>query len=221
MNPGDTGAERAAYVQNSEWIHLVFVGRVLKEASYSIGGEALDGGVDSHAFPREYQNVTFSLDETLFNSDGNGALPSNVIVGDDGSMTVETHTETTCCLCGLSVSGIGTQWLVELEKSRPLGLSSCGITCPIATDGASVPNTWGGICADTVSALGGAVGNIPPGNGTMALATSPTPAGAQDAVEVDTVISVAPTPSTPDATSNTVLSTAAPTEDATPAPASG
>ena len=160
MNPGDTGAERAAYVQNSEWTRLVFVGRVLNETSYSTGGEVFDGGVAS--MPRDFQNVTFSLDETLFNSNSSGSFPPNVIVGDYGTMTVETHTETTCCLCGLTIGEVGTEYLVELGKNSE-SLISCGITCQT--------NGWE-VCEDTVTALGGMVADTPSNNETM----SPTPA---------------------------------------------
>ena len=172
MNPGDTGAERAAYVQNSEWTRLVFVGRVLNETSYSIGGEVFDGGVAS--MPREFQNVTFSLDQTLFNSNSSGSFPPNVIVGDDGTMTVETHTETTCCLCGLTIGEVGTEYLVELGKNSD-SLSSCGITCQTDADGGNVPNTWGSLCADTVTALGGTVANTPSNETTVTSTISPTP----------------------------------------------
>ena len=75
MPPGDTtGAEIAQSVRNSD--SFVFVGRVLNETSYAtVEGESIFlGAAADDVFPREYQNITFSLDETLV--EGNtGSLP--------------------------------------------------------------------------------------------------------------------------------------------------
>jgi len=144
---GDTGAERAETVRKSDWVHLVFVGRVLEKNSYTINNEDNDWG----DYPPEFQDVTFSLDETLFNGAEDGSLPQNVVVGGDGSMKVRTSTETTCCICGMVVDGeVGTEYLISLSKYEPESLSSCDINC--LTDEP--------ICADTVTALRSRSGGV-------------------------------------------------------------
>ena len=139
--PGDTtGAEIAESVRNSD--SFVFVGRVLNETSYaSVDGESILPGDD--AFPREYQNITFSLDETLVES--KGSLPSYVVVGDDGATTVETHTETTCCFCAWALHGdnVGAEYLMSIGPTGKLGSFCSPMNCRTDTED----------CAEIVTAL--------------------------------------------------------------------
>lgn len=139
LDPGSTGAERADFIRNSDWISFVFLGRVLDEASYTTFDTPLDD--DLEPYPFDFQNVTFSLNETLIGS--TRSLPSSVFVGDDGAMMVKTHTETTCCLCGQSVPAddVGAEYLISMGGGG--SLSVCNINC--RTD-------WN-YCADTVAAL--------------------------------------------------------------------
>ncbi|KAL7547447.1 hypothetical protein ACHAWF_010741 [Thalassiosira exigua] len=133
---GGTPAERANYVLCSDWVPYVFVGRVLNVTSYEI---------DDDDYIPEFQNVTWSVEEPLFNGHEDGSLPQNVQVGEDGTMTADTSTETTCCLCGMSVwGGEGARYLISLSGWG--GLSMCDVNCIIDPK-------HGTFCADTVAAL--------------------------------------------------------------------
>lgn len=147
MDTGATPAEAAAFTTGSEHLHteLVFVGRVLDEVSYGISD-------DNEGAPyefRSWQNVTFSLEEILFHRDADGALPPNVLVGDNGTRTVATSTETTCCLCGQGGFAVGkARHLVVLDSG--LGLSACNVNCRLAE---------GSFCEDVAEALRSAPSN--------------------------------------------------------------
>ena len=131
---GSTGAERAASVRElSDWIHIVFRGAILEKTSYDVGEW------------ETYQNVTWSVDEILYNSNELGSLPANVRRDDNGSMTAQTSTMTTCCLCGKTIQGaVGEEYLVQLSTHRPETLLYCDLTCSIEDNS---------LCNDTASAL--------------------------------------------------------------------
>ena len=144
MSPGDTGAERADYVRNSDWVDLVVVATFTNETSYSIDDDDW-GGLD-------YQNTTFIVKEILYQRDTNIQLQnfSSIDVQPDGAMVVTKSTVTTCCLCGRSLSAdtIGSDYLLEIAQSSDT-LSQCGVTCQMGED----LQYEMGICDDTADAL--------------------------------------------------------------------
>ena len=145
MSPGDTGAERADYVRNSDWVDLVVVATFTNETSYSTDDEDDWGGLD-------YQNTTFIVKEILYQRDTNIQLQnfSSIDVQPDGTMVVTKSTVTTCCLCGRSLSAdtIGSDYLLEIAQSSDT-LSQCGVTCQMGED----LQYEMGICDDTADAL--------------------------------------------------------------------
>lgn len=144
MSPGDTGAERADYVRNSDWVDLVVVATFTNEISYSTDDDDW-GGLD-------YQNTTFIVKEILYQRDTNIQLQnfSSIDVQPDGAMVVTKSTVTTCCLCGRSLSAdtIGSDYLLEIAQSSDT-LSQCGVTCQMGED----LQYEMGICDDTADAL--------------------------------------------------------------------
>ena len=144
MSPGDTGAERADYVRNSDWVDLVVVATFTNETSYSIDDDDW-GGLD-------YQNTTFIVKEILYQRDTNIQLQnfSSIDVQPDGAMVVTKSTVTTCCLCGRSLSAdtIGSDYLLEIAQSSDT-LSQCGVTCQMGED----LQYEMGMCDDTADAL--------------------------------------------------------------------
>lgn len=144
MSPGDTGAERADYVRNSDWVDLVVVATFTNETSYSIDDDDW-GGLD-------YQNTTFIVKEILYQRDTNIQLQnfSSIDVQPDGTMVVTKSTVTTCCLCGRSLSAdtFGSDYLLEIAQSSDT-LSQCGVTCQMGED----LQYEMGMCDDTADAL--------------------------------------------------------------------
>ena len=143
---GGTGTEIAAKVRENpnNWIHIVFRGIILEETTYS---QEVNFRRDE-IWNAEFQNVTFSVDEILFNSDPTGSLPPNVFVGDDGNMTASTSTMTECCMCGLTIRGTGgEEYLVQLSTHSPETLNNCDVTCSFGDEYS------GRICNDTANAL--------------------------------------------------------------------
>jgi len=144
MSPGDTGAERADYVRNSDWVDLVVVATFTNETSYSTEDDDW-GGLD-------YQNTTFIVKEILYQRDADIQLQnfSSINVEPDGTMIVTKSTVTTCCLCGRSLSAdtIGRDFLLEIAQSSDT-LSQCGVSCQMGED----LQYEIGICDDTADAL--------------------------------------------------------------------
>ena len=146
---GSTGIERAASVHENpkNLIHIVFRGSILEIFSYK---QEVNLPRDE-TWNAEFQNVTFSVDEILFNSDPTGSLPPNILVGDDGNMTAHTSTMTECCLCGLTIRGaVGEGYLVQLSTLSPETLNICDVTCSFEDD---IFEGSGRICNDTANAL--------------------------------------------------------------------
>ena len=144
MSPGDTGAERADYVRNSDWVDLVVVATFTNETSYSTDDDDW-GGLD-------YQNTTFIVKEVLYQRDTDIQLQnfSSIDVQLDGTMIVTKSTVTTCCLCGRSLSAdtIGSDYLLEIAQFSDT-LSQCGVTCQMGED----LQYEMGLCDDTADAL--------------------------------------------------------------------
>eukprot|EP00956_Cyclotella_meneghiniana_P025203 scaffold52118_cov74-Cyclotella_meneghiniana.AAC.3 len=78
-----------------------------------------------------FQNTTFAIKEILFNRD-TASFPNGMAVQPDGTLTYETTTETTCCICGRefdAATEIGKEMLLPISSWG--GFSGCDTSCLI------------------------------------------------------------------------------------------
>jgi len=119
---GGTGAERANYIKNSDFINLVVIARFINETSWAVDeDEPIDG---------QYQNTTFAVKEILYNRNPDSPLQNYAEIQTDGTMLVHKKTRMTCFVGPLPAQDIGLDYLLEIRKlGDSFSSCGCGSTC--------------------------------------------------------------------------------------------
>ena len=145
---GGTGAERANYIKNSDFINLVVIARFINETSWAVDEDkCIDG----------YQNTTFAVKEVLHNRDPDSPLQNYAEIQTDGTMLVHKKTAMTCFVGPLPAQDIGLDYLLEIRKlGDSFSSCGCGSTCRYSKSASDI-SRWEldkqELCFDTATEL--------------------------------------------------------------------
>jgi len=125
MNPGTTADARVQSALKTD--KHVLRAQISNVVSYTVVGDG------TNTMTRTYQNATITV-----MSDYKGSL---------NSTTIRTSTDTTCCMCGLSITA--GSWIITPYGSDATGysLSMCSISCKL--------NNGDSLCEAVAARLGG------------------------------------------------------------------